>query len=161
MTIRAAQTADAAALCKVLNPIIARGGTTAHRHPFTAERMIAELIAPPLGISCFVAIVDASVVGVQALEWSDPAWPGTDKLPADWGIISTFVAVDRQGTGVGRRLFTPTLHAARQAGVGAINATIRRENTGGRQFYDRLGFVDDNADAATISKRYDLTSDRS
>ena len=48
VTTRPAQKRDAAAMCDVINPIIAAGGTTAHRNRFDLERMIAHYIEPPL-----------------------------------------------------------------------------------------------------------------
>lgn len=143
-------------MAEVINPIIAQGGTTAHRQPFDEQRMIDHYIAPPYGIHCAVAD-DQKLVGFQALEWCDPDWPGQDRLPADWAVIATFVALGRQGQGIGRRLFEATLAAARAAGVRTIDATIRRENVAGLTFYSRLGFVDYRTGDATIGKRMDLS----
>ncbi len=154
--IRPAVAADAAGLCAILNEIIAIGGTTAHREPFDAARMRAHYIAPERGISCFVAEVDGALAGFQALEWSDPDWDGPDRFPADWALVATFVAPDRHGQGIGGALFEATLAAARAVGAVAIDATIRRENAGGRAYYARMGFVEHRSDAARISKKYAL-----
>ena len=143
-------------MCRLLNAIIAEGGSTAHRTPFDEAEMRRHYIAPPLGISCTVALDGAEVVGFQALERADPDWPGEDKLPEGWAVIASFVARGRQGQGIGGRLFAATLAAARAAGIRHIDATIRRENTGGRAFYGRLGFTDYREGAETVSKRYDL-----
>ena len=151
--LRPATEADARGLCDLLNPIIAAGGTTAHRRVFDAERMIHHYIAPPLSISCTLAESKGRILGFQALEWSDPDWPGEDRLPADWAIIATFVRLGLTGAGIGSRLFGITRAAARAAGVAAIDATIRRENAGGRAYYSRMGFEDWRADAERISKR--------
>jgi GNAT superfamily N-acetyltransferase len=143
-------------MAEVINPIIAKGGTTAHRQPFDEQRVIEHFIAPPYGIHCAVA-ADQKIVGFQALERCDPNWPGPDRLPADWAVVATFVALDRHGQGIGRRLFEATLAAARAAGVLTIDATIRRENAAGLTFYTRMGFVDYRTGAATIAKRLDLS----
>jgi GNAT superfamily N-acetyltransferase len=156
LIVRSAHPSDASAMCEVINPIIAEGGTTAHRQPFDEKRMIEHYIAPPYGIDCSVAL-DDQIVGFQALEWCDPNWPGQDRLPADWAVFATFVALDRHGQGIGRRLFEATLAAARAAGVRTIDATIRRENVAGRTFYSRLGLVDYREGDATIGKRMDLS----
>jgi ribosomal protein S18 acetylase RimI-like enzyme len=58
------------------------------------------------------------------------------------------------GKGVGRTLFTRTAAAAQEAGVSAIDATIRKENTGGLSYYSRMGFVDYRTGEETISKRF-------
>lgn len=153
MILRPARPADAEAMCAVLNPIVAAGGTTAHRIPFTPERMVRHHVAPPLGLACTLAVEDGRVLGFQALERADPDWDGPDPLPEGWAVIATFVAVERQGRGVGRMLFGETLRAARAARVKAIDATIRRHNAGGLRFYDRLGFQTWRETEESVSKR--------
>ena len=151
--LRAARAGDAEALCAVLNPIIAAGGTTAHRRPFDPERMIRHYIAPPRGVACTLAERDGEVLGFQALERADPDWPGEDSLPEDWAVIATFVRPGLTQGGIGGRLFEVTRAAARDAGIVAIDATIRRENTGGLRYYSRMGFEDWRSDDERISKR--------
>src|SRR5690606_3208516 len=92
----------------ILNAIIAIGGTTAHRQPFDARRIGQEFITPARGISCFVALDAGALGGFQALEWSDPVWPGEDRLPADWAFISTYVAPGQHRRGIGKALFART-----------------------------------------------------
>ena len=153
MNLRQATPADAEALCEVINPIIAAGGTTAHRRPFDAERMRRHYIAPPRHISCTLAEEDGTVLGFQALEWADPDWEGEGPLPEGWAIIATFVRPGLIQGGIGTRLFAVTRAIAREAGVVAIDATIRRENTGGLAFYGRMGFEDWSCDDERISKK--------
>ena len=153
MILRPATAADAEALCAVINPIIAAGGTTAHRRPFDAERMTDHYIDPPRAICCTLAESNGGVLGFQALEWADPDWPGSDPLPADWAVIATFVRPGLARGGIGTRLFAATRTAARDAGVVAIDATIRRENAGGLAYYERTGFRDWRSDAERVSKR--------
>jgi GNAT superfamily N-acetyltransferase len=134
--------ADAPAMAGLLNQIIETGGTTAHQSRFDAKRMLSHYIAPPLGICCFVALLDGEVIGFQALERSDPDWQGEGKLPNDWAVIATFVGEGHRGSGVGRGLFTLTLEAAQAADVVAIDATIRADNALGLAYYSRMGFAD-------------------
>lgn len=157
VVIRPARASDADAMCAVLNPIIAAGGTTAYRVPFSPERMLKDMIAPDRLIATSVADIDGVVAGFQMLEWADPTWPGPEVRPADWAVIATFVARGSHGQGIGTRLFRATLDAAIAAGVRSIDATIRHENTGGLAYYAGLGFVDDRVDAERVSKRYDLS----
>ena len=140
--LRPATSADAGVLAALLNQIIKTGGTTAHLNPFDAPRMLNHYIAPPLAISCTLAEFGGTIAGFQALEWSDPNWPGPDSLPADWALIASFVDADFQGRGVGKALFTKTRAAAQSAGVRCIDATIRADNQGGLAFYTSLGFTD-------------------
>lgn len=140
--LRPATSEDVDRLAALLNQIIKTGGTTAHLHPFDRERLLNHYLAPPLAISCFVAEVGGTIAGFQALEWSDPNWPGPDSLPADWALIASFVDADFQGRGIGKALFTKTLAAAQSAGARCIDATIRADNQGGLAFYTSLGFTD-------------------
>ena len=154
IAIRPARRPDAPRMCDLLNEIIARGGTTAFRDPFSDDRMICDFIAPPLGIGCFVAESSEGIVGFQALEWSDPNWAGPDPLPADWAFISTYVARSAQGRGIGRRLFEATRAAAEAAGVTAIDANIRKENLVGQAYYSRIGFRDYRSDSEAVCKSF-------
>lgn len=154
LEVRPATAEDASAMMALLNEIIAAGGTTAHRKPFDEQAIIAQFIASRLFLCCLVAVSEGKIAGFQALEWADPDWPGDDALPADWAIIATYVNRAAHGRGVGRALFARTSRAAAAAGVRFIDATIRLENSGGRRFYERLGFVDYRHGVETISKRF-------
>ena len=138
----------------LLNEIITAGGTTAHTRRFDRARLLGTFTSAPRGISCLVASGGGAVLGFQALEWSDPDWPGEDRLPPDWAIISTYVRRACHGKGLGAALFEQTGAAALAAGVRFIDATIRRENSGGLAFYGRLGFEDYREEALTVSKRF-------
>ena len=163
MIVRPATRADAPDMTALLNAIIAQGGTTAHQTPFDTDRMIAHYIEAPFGLSCMVAEEDGRVIGFQALEWPDPAG---DRFPEGWGFIASFVASEAAGKGVGQHLFAATRAAARQAGMVAIDATIRADNVPGLKYYSGLGFVDydrlrdvplrDGTRVDRIRKRYDL-----
>ncbi|RQP12437.1 MAG: N-acetyltransferase [Microbacteriaceae bacterium] len=153
--VRPARADDAEPMAHLLDELIAIGGTTSHREPFDARRIRETFIEVPRGVSCFVALVGGEVAGFQALEWSDPEWTGEHPLPADWAFISTYVSAAHHRRGIGQALFARTAEAARRAGVTAIDATIRRENTGGLAFYASLGFRDYRGDAETVSKRFD------
>lgn len=89
--IRTARDEDADDMAALLNEIISAGGTTAHTRHFDRARLLRTFTSAPRAISCHVAVDGGTVLGFQALEWSDPDWPGEDRLPADWAIISTYV----------------------------------------------------------------------
>ncbi len=154
--VRPAVEGDIAAMAELINEIIAIGGTTAHKTPFTPKRMRDHYFAPACGISCFVATSGDAIVGFQALERCDPEWDGAGRLPADWATVASFVRAGLQGGGVGGKLFAATKAAARDAGITTIDATIRLENTGGRTFYGKMGFVDYRMDDQVVSKRFDV-----
>lgn len=74
--------------------------------------------------------------------------------PPDWGVIATFVDPHAHKRGAGRALFANTVEAAKNAGVSFIDATIRKENTGGQAYYGGIGFTDYSESAETVSKRF-------
>jgi ribosomal protein S18 acetylase RimI-like enzyme len=156
LTVRPAEISDAEPMAELINKLIARGGTTAYRRPFDREGIVEYFIKPRYGISCAVAVEGVDIVGFQALEWSDPDTPGPDKLPSDWAVVATYVALGQHGRGIGRKLLAATLDAARAAGVICIDATIRHENTGGLTYYDRMGFVDYRMGDDAVSKKLNL-----
>lgn len=132
--VRPATRADAPALCDLLNAIIAAGGTTALETPFDPDGFAASFVSAPGQISCLVAVgADGGPLGFQHLKHHP-------KLPDNIGNIATFARIGAQGMGVGRALFAETRQRAQAAGLTAINATIRADNTGGLAYYTRMGF---------------------
>ena len=154
--IRQARPTDAKALSDLLNVIIEAGGTTGHRNPFDAERMLHHYIQPERGIGCTVAEDGDLVLGFQSTVWTSP---GDAPIPANWAIIASFVSAKAQGRGVGRLMFQTTMARAKASGVIAIDATIRKENTGGIAYYGRMGFSDYRSSQNTISKKLTLVAD--
>ena len=152
LQIRPAYPSDAPAMACLINDIIALGGTTAYRQAFDAEGIVNTFIAPNLGISCVVAVQGQDLVGFQTLEWCDPDWPGEDHLPNDWSIIASFVSLNVHRGGIGKAMFSRTLAIAKEAGVTAIDATIRKENTLGQAYYGGIGFEDYRSSNETVSK---------
>ena len=162
-TPRPARLEDTDALVRILNAIIAAGGTTAHQRPFTPARMLHHYIAPEGLICCFVAEREEQVAGFQCLLWPNDV---EDPFPKGWAIIATFVAIGQTGRGIGAALFSATQRAAEHAGVRTIDATIRADNIGGLGYYAKMGFKDydlltaiplrDGTPVDRFRKRYDL-----
>ncbi len=156
--VRPAVLGDALQMTKLLNAIIAAGGTTAHQTPLVVDEMHSQYIARPEGISCHVAISNGRLSGFQYL--------GHDTDRKGWGIIATFVGLDRSKMGVGQKLFSATRFAAKAADIKSIDATIRADNVGGLKYYSGLGFQDydilhqiplaDGTPVNRIRKRFDL-----
>ncbi|MEI4472515.1 GNAT family N-acetyltransferase [Frigidibacter sp. MR17.24] len=130
LAVRPLIAADRDALRAVLNDIIATGGTTAHEDPFTADGFAAHLAGARV---VHVVLDGGAPVGLQYLA-EDP------RLPAGWLAIATFTRRAPPVPGAGRALFAATSAWARGAGVTAIDATIRADNTGGLAYYGRMGF---------------------
>ena len=152
-TIRVVTEADTPALAKLLNEIIAIGGTSALEEALAPNWLADAMLTGPGVICCFVAEDgEGALAGFQSVTSSD-------YLPADVGDVGTFTRVGRVQRGTGSRLFEATKKAARGAGLSAINATIRADNEGGLAFYTRMGFVDHNVERA-IPLRSGLIVDR-
>ena len=155
LEIRPAVQSDADAMASVINEIISIGGSTAYRKSFDTQGILDTFLSPKRGIACFVALAGSRLLGFQALEWSDPNWPGDDPLPEDWALIATYVDPKAHKQGVGRALFANSARAAKEAGVRFIDATIRKENRGGQAYYQGVGFTDYRSDAESVSKCYE------
>lgn len=145
VTIRHARPEDAEAMCAVINPIIARGGTTAHEAPWSPERMreLTENLEP--GAFTLVAEAAGRVVGYQYVE-------PHPELDEDTGDIASFVAIDAAGMGVGRALAAATFAEARKNGLKRLHAYIRADNAGGLAYYESIGFRTIRVDAGVPLK---------
>jgi GNAT superfamily N-acetyltransferase len=122
---------DTGAMARLLNQIIAFGGTTAMTDPVTAEDIAGWAQAPRS--AWHVAEQAGEIVGFQ---WVEP-WGA---LPPEAAAIATFAAQGRTGLGIGSALFAATEPAARSLGYAWINAEIRADNVGGLAYYQSRGF---------------------
>ena len=136
--VRPAVAGDAAQMVKLLNDVIAAGGTTAHQTPLDVDTMRSHYIGRDSKVACHVAISNGRLSGFQSLNWASDS----DPMPQGWAVIATFVALDRAKQGIGQKLFSATRFAAKDAGVTTIDATIRADNVGGLKYYSGLGFTD-------------------
>ncbi len=135
IVVRPARPDDAAFLCALLNQIIQRGGTTAYQEILSQDQFAQNYLENPRTVSCFVACIeDETRLGFQHVDTNS-------KLHDDWGDIATFAKINSPVRGIGTALFDATLVAAREAGLVAINATIRADNTSGLGYYSKMGFV--------------------
>jgi L-amino acid N-acyltransferase YncA len=158
--VRPAIRLDAPSMARLLNEIIAQGGTTAMTKP-VSDADIADWMAENDGQSAWHVALNPSeeVVGFQ---WIAPA----SYLPPEAAEIATFVRVGQTGLGIGSKLFTATSAAAKSIGYKWINANIRADNEGGLIYYQSRGFVDygtiqgyklESGDmVGKVLKRYDL-----
>jgi len=150
LIVRAATAADAAGMQGVLAPILAswqspRDSSTAH--------IVQHYIAHPDNLVCSVAETDR-IVGFQALKLLKEGNPYD--VPAGWGFIGTYVALDQGGRGIGRALFAASCEAARRNGVKFIDATIGADNAVGLGYYEAMGFRTYKRSDGAVRKRFDL-----
>ncbi len=129
--VRRAARFDTGAMARLLNQIIATGGTTAHTEPVTSDELAVWLDSPKA--HWVVAELDGEIVGFQ---WIEPH----EGLPPEAADIATFTQEGRTGLGIGSAMFAATEKAARDLGYLWINANIRADNTGGLTYYQSRGF---------------------
>jgi GNAT superfamily N-acetyltransferase len=158
--VRPTRPEDAADLSRLLNRIIAIGGTTALETPLgEAEFRDAFLDGPDVLSSIIAETAVGEALGFQVLQRNRT-------LPEGWGDIATFTRREPRTPGVGTRLFERTRAAARALGLVAINATIRADNDSGLPFYEKMGFrtydvakavpLEDGTPVDRVRKRYSL-----
>ncbi|MCA0941041.1 GNAT family N-acetyltransferase [Salipiger pacificus] len=150
--IRRAVPADAPGLSAMLQELVAAGKRT---RPADEAFVLATYVAPPQGISCFVAEAEnGRLLGLQALSRAAAANPyGT---PEGWGIIGTHVSPAAARRGVGKGLFFATRAAAEAAALPAIEAYIGAANSEGQGYYEAMGFRTWRTPDGSVCKRYDL-----
>ncbi|WP_299728466.1 GNAT family N-acetyltransferase [uncultured Tateyamaria sp.] len=160
INVRPAIALDASSMARLLNAIIAEGGTTAITTEVSADDLSGWMRSND-GRTAWHVAVNASeeVVGFQ---WIDAA----DYLPPEAAEIATFVQIGQTGLGIGSKLFDATRKAARDIGYSWINANIRADNEGGLIYYQSRGFQDygriegyemaNGQRVDKILKRYDL-----
>ncbi len=158
--VRPIQTGDVPDACRILNEIIAIGGTTAFEIEVSEAAFAQMYVHGKELIACHTAIDPAGrVVGFQ--------WIGLNgALPPNCVDIATFTRRDPPLLGAGRSLFAVTRDFARNAGFTQINATIRADNVPGLGYYAKMGFKDhsltkgvplrDGTPVDRISRRYAL-----
>ena len=160
ISVRPAAPLDARDMAKLLNEIIAEGGTTALVRPVTGDDINEWMAGAPDQSAWHVALADDdALVGFQ---WIEPG----EYLPPEAAEIATFVKIGKTGLGIGSALFRATSAAARSLGYGWINANIRSDNEGGLIYYQSRGFRSyDRWDSYTLAdgtivskelKRFDL-----
>lgn len=123
-------------MARLLNDIIAEGGTTAHARPVTGDDLAEWMSYEPDRNAWHVALdAEERVVGFQ---WIEPR----ENLPPEAADIATFVQIGQTGLGIGSKLFDATRKAAKELGYVWINANIRADNEGGLIYYQSRGFQD-------------------
>ncbi|MCB1391562.1 MAG: GNAT family N-acetyltransferase [Rhodobacteraceae bacterium] len=135
LTVRPFRPGDEGPLTRILNAIIAAGGTTAYEEPFTPDRLRAYHLDGPTVLCCHVVLDGDAPAGFQVVN-ANPA------LPAGWGDMASFTRRDPPLPGAGTALFAATRARALALGIPVLNATIRADNVPGLAYYARMGFRD-------------------
>ncbi|MEM7470281.1 MAG: GNAT family N-acetyltransferase [Pseudomonadota bacterium] len=144
MITRLAVPADIPQLVAILNEIIAIGGTTAYQEPVTPDYFDRLVNSKEEQTFIHVAAKGSDIEGFQ---WINPS-PERAALAS----IATFARPGTTQRGIGTALFAATKQAAKKANFDEIDATIRRDNTGGLAYYSKMGFEDHSVTEAVPLK---------
>lgn len=161
ISVRSVRSDDIIGVSNILNEIIVEGGKTLHNNIMTPLEFEKYYLKSQFSICCHVAIQAQSIIGFQLLEWSDPNWSGVDKLPSNWGLISTYIKKNARRLSAGRQLFHATKLSANKTKMLSIIATVGLFNKGAIEFYESLGFYEyeqfkNDSNQYCVSKRFDL-----
>lgn len=133
ITIRSAQADDAPAMAAIYADSIARGDATLERVAPPASAYAAAIDDPRYVV--LVAVDDAQVVGwARVKPWSDRAGYATT------GETSIFLAETHLRRGIGRRLYTALLDAARARGLHHLVARMFAHHHASVGLHRALGF---------------------
>lgn len=138
MHIRPVELRDAAGLVNLLNEIIATGVETSIAEPLTLKQQQAFIGRfPQRGVFLVAELKsEGPIIGMQSIEPHGALGDCNDHI----GEISTFVARDHRGAGVGSALMQRLSEAARNKGFLKLMATIRADNSAAQAFYAHAGF---------------------
>ena len=133
MTIRPATTADAAAIWRIFQAVVAPGDTYSFTGETTEREAVAYFLGP--GITSFVADDDEHVIGMYKLI---PNRIGRGSHVAN---ASFMVDPSAQGKGAGRARGEHCLDEARRQGYEAMQFNfVVSTNTAGVNLWKKLGF---------------------
>lgn len=135
VTVRDAAPGDAQAIADIYNPYVTGSATTFHTEPVDAAERLEWLLRHDARHPVLVAEMDGQVVGWGSLtQWaSRPAWCRTVE-------VSTYVALEHRGEGVGRALMEALLACASGAGHHVVMAQIVAGNAPSIAMAERAGF---------------------
>lgn len=160
ITVRKAIALDAGSMARLLNDIIAEGGTTAMTRKVISQDLRDWMDYDPSQSAWHVALDGEEQV--QGFQWIEPR----NGLPTGACDIATFVRIGKTGLGIGSALFDATRQAAEELGYKWINANIRADNEGGLIYYQSRGFrdygriedyvLDSGQIVDKVLKRYDI-----
>lgn len=150
MEIREAIADDAIEMSLVLQDIARTTGTP---RATDAEYVMRHYIEHPDKVACHVAISESGqLIGFQSLKRASADNPYD--VPTGWGIIGTQVSPGAARTGVAARLFTASLHSAKQAKLSFIDATIGWANAPAQAYYERMGFESYRETDRSVCKKF-------
>ncbi|OGL01756.1 MAG: hypothetical protein A3E31_16710 [Candidatus Rokubacteria bacterium RIFCSPHIGHO2_12_FULL_73_22] len=135
VTVRDARPADLGRIGEIWNPEILRTDTTTDTEPRDAAALAAWLGRHGAAWPVVVAVADDEVLAFGALSPYRPT-PAFARTAED----SVYVARDRRGEGLGRRVLDELLRRAAAAGHHSVLARVTAPNTASLRLHARAGF---------------------
>ena len=160
-SVRSVRSDDVIGISNILNEIIIEGGKTLHNNTMKPLEFEKYYLKSQFTVCGHVAIQEKSIIGFQLLEWSDPNWSGVDKLPSNWGLISTYIKKNARRLSAGKQLFHATKLYVSKTKMFSIIATVGLFNKGANEFHESLGFYEyghfeNDTTQYCVSRRFDL-----
>ena len=139
---------DVDACLAIINPIIAKGGSTAYEDPYKAADFEAHYLQEAKIAN--IVTLDGRVVGFQSA------------FEVETGVysIGSFTDQENPAKGAGRAIIQKTIADARALGGTAILAKITSDNTGGLAYYSIVGFEDFTVVPNDHTRKNGMTVDR-
>jgi len=135
--------ADAAELAVIRNDAAKRLTEKFGKGPWSSGCTEKAVLYCILTSRTVIARVDGRIVGTLSLQTKKP-WAidltHFTKVGKPLYLTSMFVAVERQGTGIGRRLLEEAVEIAREWPVDAIRLDAYDAEAGAGDFYAKCGF---------------------
>jgi ribosomal protein S18 acetylase RimI-like enzyme len=135
VAVRPVREADVDSLCAAVNSVCAERRYLATEHGFTVNQthdFVMRILLESL--IQFVAIDSGKVVG-----WCDILPSDTEEF-AHVGRLGMGVISNHRGYGIGRRLLSECLHAARTRAIEKIELEVYSDNQAAICLYDTAGF---------------------
>ena len=85
-------------------------------------------------------VLGREVLGREVVGWCDVT-PKSRPIYAHCGVLGMGLLPGFRGQGLGTRLITRTLHAARAFGLSRVELTVREDNRSAIALYEKVGFV--------------------
>jgi L-amino acid N-acyltransferase YncA len=135
VTVRAATTADAAAIADIYRPYVLETAVSFEETPPTAAEFEARMLAAPR-LPWLVAIRESTVVGYCYA--SRHAARASYRWAAD---VSVYLAQNERGRGIGRLLYTELLPLVQALGYVSVFAGITMPNDASVGFHEAFGLT--------------------
>jgi RimJ/RimL family protein N-acetyltransferase len=115
-----------------------------------------QFVATVAGEVSAAEVLGREVLGREVVGWCDVT-PKSRPIYAHCGVLGMGLLPRFRGQGLGTRLITRTLHAARAFGLTRVELTVRQDNANAIALYEKVGFVTEGLqrNAALVDGEYE------